>query len=618
VIGNIVGNYKIVEQIGEGGMGAVYKGVDLMLEREVAIKALRPEFGSQPQVVERFRSEAVTLAKLNHPNIATLYSFIRQSSYFFMVMEYVRGETLDKVIERRGAMSCEEAIPIFCQALEGIDHAHQLGIVHRDIKPGNIMLTEGGTLKVLDFGIARMLGTARMTKAGHLIGTIEYMSPEQIRGQEIDARSDIYSLGILLYEMLTGRVPFASDSEFELMRAQVEELPTPPREFAPHIPEDVEWSILCATDKDPAKRFQTAMAFRAAIIDSVGTEVMPASPAWATGPLNLPTPKTNPISKDATARFPPPTRMAGAGELAAAPKPSFASRLQALRQHKLFLPLLPAVALAVLLTAGLVVWGFTRMLSSGQPKETAAAENTNRPAEQPIQVKPEPEVAAPTPPSGMAYVPGGDFMMGTDGDDPYERPAHIVTVRPFFIDLYEVTCEDYKKFIDETRRQPPPGWTNGTYPSGMARRPVTGVTWDDASEYARWAEKRLPTEEEWEFAARGTDGRRYPWGDEWKENLANAGSINKEMTDVGQYKGVSPFGAFDMVGNAWEWTTSDLKAYPGGQIADLSGNLKVIRGGYWGSKTEKAATTTYRAGLAPSSGKDYGNTGFRCVKDVER
>lgn len=258
-------------------MGAVYKGIDLMLEREVAIKVLKPELASQPQVVERFRSEAVTLAKLNHPNIATLFSFFRQGDYFFMVLEYVNGTPLDKIIEACGVMTCEQAIPLFSQMLEGIDHAHALGIIHRDLKPANMMLTENGLLKVLDFGIARALGTARMTRAGHLIGTIEYMSPEQVRGLETDARSDIYSLGMVLYEMLTGRVPFASDSEFELMKAQVEQLPPPPREFSPNIPEQVEWAILCATEKDPEKRFQTAGAFSGAIVDSVNSAIATGS-----------------------------------------------------------------------------------------------------------------------------------------------------------------------------------------------------------------------------------------------------------------------------------------------------------------------------------------------------
>src|SRR5262244_349825 len=158
MIGKVIGNYKIVEKIGEGGMGAVYRGLDTMLEREVAIKMLKPELASQPEVLERFRTEAVTLAKLNHPNIATLYSFLRDGEDYFMVMEFVRGQTLENLIRRSGAMPCDRAIGLFCQALEGIDHAHRMGIVHRDIKPANMMLTESGTLKVMDFGIARVLG----------------------------------------------------------------------------------------------------------------------------------------------------------------------------------------------------------------------------------------------------------------------------------------------------------------------------------------------------------------------------------------------------------------------------------------------------------------------------
>src|SRR5215469_16779514 len=266
MINNVVGSYKVLEKIGEGGMGAVYKGVDLMLEREVAIKALRPELARQPDVVERFRAEAVTLAKLNHPNIATLYSFLRQGDDYFMVMEFVRGETLDSVLQQSVGMQVDRAISLFCQALEGIDHAHKMGIIHRDIKPANMMLTQTGSIKVMDFGIARVLGTARMTRQGSVIGTVEYMSPEQVHGQETDARSDIYSLGVLLYEMLTGRVPFSHPSEYELMKRHVEEQPPPPREIQPAVPAAVESAVLRALAKDPANRFQTAEAMRTALL----------------------------------------------------------------------------------------------------------------------------------------------------------------------------------------------------------------------------------------------------------------------------------------------------------------------------------------------------------------
>ena len=309
MIGSVVGNYKIIDKIGEGGMGAVFKGVDLMLEREVAIKMLRPELARQPNVVERFRTEAVTLAKLNHPNVATLHSFFRQADDFFMVMEFVRGETLDDVIRAQGAMQCDQAIELFCMALEGIDHAHKMGIVHRDIKPANMMLTETGSIKVMDFGIARVLGTDRMTKAGHLIGTVEYMSPEQVRGEETDARSDIYSLGTLLYEMLTGRVPFNSTSEYELMRCQIEDTPTPPRALAPQVPVAVEQAIMCALSKKPEARYQSASEFRETLIQKttgsvtkVDAEPPPASYVTRESELIVSTPSGQVIKE---------TRLAG-------------------------------------------------------------------------------------------------------------------------------------------------------------------------------------------------------------------------------------------------------------------------------------------------------------------
>jgi serine/threonine protein kinase len=318
--GNVIGSYKVTDKIGEGGMGAVFKGIDLMLEREVAIKMLRPELASQPQVVERFRSEAVTLARLNHPNIATLYSFLRQGEDFFMVMEFVRGETLDSLIRKSGAMPCENAIALFCQALEGIDHAHRMGIIHRDIKPANMMLTETGTLKVMDFGIARVLGTSRMTKQGNIVGTIEYMSPEQVRGQETDGRSDIYSLGILLYEMLTGRVPFSSDSEYDLMKMQIEDAPAPPRVFSNQIPQAVEQAIMRSLAKKSESRFQGVAEFRSALLSAIGAAAAPLSPIINAAPVASP-PKTPPgiavqatqaLGAPSTTDQPKETRMASA------------------------------------------------------------------------------------------------------------------------------------------------------------------------------------------------------------------------------------------------------------------------------------------------------------------
>lgn len=317
MVGQVVGNYKIEEKLGEGGMGAVYKGVDTMLDREVAIKALRPELASQTAVVERFRSEAVTLAKLNHPNIASLYSLFRQGDELYMVLEFVRGETLDNILQKRGALPSEEAIPVFCQVLDGIDHAHEFGIVHRDIKPANMMLTENGKLKVLDFGIARLLGSARMTRAGNIIGTLEYMAPEQVKGQETDARSDIYALGMMLYEILTGRLAFETENEFELMKMQIEVTPPSPREINPQIPEEVDEAIMRAIQKDPDERFQTAGEFMEMLLDAGFSKV--GAMHGITG-----THKMRPNTK--TSR--PPVSQSGAGgEAATAVKDIKATRL---------------------------------------------------------------------------------------------------------------------------------------------------------------------------------------------------------------------------------------------------------------------------------------------------
>jgi formylglycine-generating enzyme required for sulfatase activity len=229
----------------------------------------------------------------------------------------------------------------------------------------------------------------------------------------------------------------------------------------------------------------------------------------------------------------------------------------------------------------------------------------------------------PNAPVGMVRVPGGVFQMGSNSGDEYEKPAHQVTVAPFFLDCTEVTCEEYERFIKATKNKTPASWSNGTYPTGAAKKPVTGVEWNDANAYAQWAKKRLPTEEEWEFAARGSTGWRYPWGDDWKADLANVNNASKGFMDVGSYK-ASPLGLFDMVGNAWEWTSSSIHSYPGGKIVEdqltpaQRENIKVIRGGCYLS-SERDATTTYRKGWPPVKGKyDYDQTGFRCALDVAK
>jgi len=280
-IGKTIGNYEIRERIGGGGVGHVFKAVDNALGRMVAVKVLRPELAARPALVERFRSEAQTVARLNHPNIATVFSLIEDDSGLYMVMEYLEGRTVSALIRAAGALPPETAFDIFHQAVGGIHHAHLAGVVHRDIKGSNLMVTPQGAVKVMDFGIARVLGSQRLTRVGNLVGTPEYMSPEQIRGEDATLASDIYSLGILLFEMLTGQVPFpAQGGEFDVMRAQVEQPPPSPRMFKAELSEGVAAAILRALAKAPAARFASTIAFQEALVAGGAPE--PAAPSRPT------------------------------------------------------------------------------------------------------------------------------------------------------------------------------------------------------------------------------------------------------------------------------------------------------------------------------------------------
>jgi predicted Ser/Thr protein kinase len=280
--GRVAGNYRILEKLGEGGMGAVYRAVDAMVERQVAIKVLKAEIAGNPEILERFRSEAVTLARLNHSSIATLYSFFRQEDEYFMVMEFVPGRTLDDVIRSEGAMPWRAATDLLIHLLEALQHAHFLGILHRDIKPANIMLTPTRGVKVTDFGIARALGSARLTREGRMVGTLEYLAPERVMGKPFDERSDLYSVGVVFYEMLSGRVPFENDSDYALIRAQAEQQPPPLTEFGVSVPQPVVDVLMKSLAKNPEERFPNAASMAAALL---AAKIRAESAAPVIGPV---------------------------------------------------------------------------------------------------------------------------------------------------------------------------------------------------------------------------------------------------------------------------------------------------------------------------------------------
>lgn len=269
-VGTMIGPYRRLERLGEGAMGEVHRAVDTMLERDVALKTLRPEMSAREDLVERFRVEAIALARLHHRHIATVYAFFRHGEQHHIAMQYLRGRTLESVLHERGRLPWREAAAVAIDVTMALEHAHALGVVHRDLKPANLMVDDEGRTVVMDFGIARVLAKERQTRAGTLVGTLEYIAPEVVRGEAADARSDLYALGCVLYEMVTGELPFPGRSDFELMRAHAEQVPPSPRERIGELPEALEAVILRALAKQPGTRFADAAAFRKALQAALG------------------------------------------------------------------------------------------------------------------------------------------------------------------------------------------------------------------------------------------------------------------------------------------------------------------------------------------------------------
>lgn len=250
--------YRIVRIIGVGGMAVVFEAVDTVMKRTVAVKMLKEEIAGDAQAVKRFINESRAVSMLSHPNIVSIYDVSVRDDLKYIVMERVDGITLKNYMNSRGPLPPKEIMNYTAQILRALDHAHSKGIIHRDIKPQNIMLLKNGKIKVTDFGIAKLPNAETVTMTDKAIGTVYYISPEQASGKKIDPRSDIYSLGVVMYEMATGKLPFVADSPVSVALMQVNNQPRPPREILPSVPPGVEAMILTAMEKDPDKRFQSA------------------------------------------------------------------------------------------------------------------------------------------------------------------------------------------------------------------------------------------------------------------------------------------------------------------------------------------------------------------------
>ncbi|HSN89363.1 MAG TPA: serine/threonine-protein kinase [Thermoanaerobaculia bacterium] len=476
MIGRIVGsNYRIVEKIGEGGMGAVYRAVDQMLERDVALKAIRPELSREPEIIERFRAEARTLARITHPAIATIYSFFYESEELFLAMEFVRGRPLSRVLAHDGPIAWDRAVALLATAMDGIQVAHDAGIVHRDLKPENLMVTEAGTLKVMDFGIARVMGSGHLTRTGLLVGTLRYMSPEQIRGEEVDGRTDVYALGAVLFEMLTGRPPFEGSSDWAILRAQIEDTPRPPSDQIPRLPWWIDRAVLKALAKEPAERFQTVEEMRRTLIRQgetmpgrpapVAVESIEELPTVVTPPSGQRTPTPPPLPPPSSATAPlsvPPLLPAAA---LPGPPPSSYRPIEISRQGTSAGKLIAAAALIVALlgAGGLLLWisrdGTPEVAQTDVPEQTAPAETADdsNGTEMPAAI-PAPETGTPASATFSAPVPPPSRQTAPPPPEPQEpeplpRNEPEVSAIPAYVPPVEEPTVSEK--IEKTEAQAP-------------------------------------------------------------------------------------------------------------------------------------------------------------------
>jgi serine/threonine-protein kinase len=664
--------FRLVRRLGQGGMGTVFLAEQIGVgNRRVALKVLNRKLLDDPDFLLRFQNEAGSTGRIHHANVVTIYESAQADDGTpYIAMEFLEGESLRQVLTRRGALPLPEVAEIVRQAARGLNAAHRLGIIHRDLKPDNIFLTRGDegelVVKVVDFGIAKLCESAAHTQTGMVLGTPAYMSCEQasgMRSDELDARSDIYSLGVVVYEMLTGRVPFNSDTPLGYLRKHMLEEPPPFRAIAQGlgVPPAVESAVMRALAKDRDQRYGSALDFdreltSAAQLSPPAETPVPfpstliVSPPAAESSQPLPStrvvlsptaqeldapvrrPSSTPAQADTGVETPPsvpPGRIGGApsaqpqGSKPATAKPP---HLQGTERSSRVKYIVLGLALLAVIAGG--IWYFSRPREQPSLNVKSPSPGTTVPAGQEARVEaplanlgPTAAAAKVNPKDGLKYVwiPPGTFMMGCSPGDSKcegdEKPPHQVTItKGYWLGQTEVTVRAYSRFVESTGAQMPatPNF-NATNDQDM---PIVNIRWDDASTFCGWAGGRLPTEAEWEYAARaGSMEARYGPIDDVAWYANNSGQKTHE---VGQ-KRANAFGLYDILGNVWEWVNDwyDPKYYQNSPSQDpkgpTSGRVRVIRGGSW-SDDPGHARVSYRPQSRPGHG--YPVLGFRCGGEV--
>ncbi|RJR49617.1 MAG: hypothetical protein C4576_06480 [Desulfobacteraceae bacterium] len=561
-------SYRIERRIGSGGMATVYKAYQTSMDRYVALKIMSQEIASDAAAVSRFEVEAKIIGNLQHPYILPVYDFGKAKGYYYLAMRLVETGSLHDLIRKNGRFDLPQATAIVKQVGGAIDYAHKKGVIHRDFKPANVLIDEFGNCLLTDFGIAKLMeATTHLTVKGQIMGTPTYLSPEQASGErKTDHRSDIYSLGVVIYQMLTGDVPFRADSSLGVLYKHIHETPPPPREILPELPESLEKVIMKALAKNPDERYTTA----GELVTAFETALRPSLSLGAAE-----TKKKGKAAKTTKAR------------------------------PKWLIP----VIVAVLLVIGIGIYGVTQMgrLSGGGDYMAlvkagvveAAGKNTKGADE----FKHQKDKAL------MVLIPAGEFTMGSSQYS-YEQPVQKVTTNSYFIDKYPVTNKQFDQFVKETKHVTDAEKNGfGNVLQGRHWRKVKGATWrkpdgiesidgkeshpvrqvshNDATAYCKWADKDLPTEAQWEKAARGPQGYKYPWGDsDPNDTLANYDNFTGMTTPVEQFeKGQSFYGCFDMAGNTYEWCRDWYATYSEGKREDIDpkgpdkGSEHVVKGG---------------------------------------